>query len=159
NPVYTNTYYFPHFALGGGWQTALTYVNYSQQAATCQTSFYGDSGAALSVPFGGAAASSRNDVVAPGGELHQQSTVDPSGHQVNGWAIGQCTGPVKASLLYRLFSNGTATGEAGVNASSTPTTLFVTYGQTLTGLAFANPSNSTSATVTVTALNASGVTQ
>jgi len=159
NPVYTNTYYFPHFALGGGWQTALTYVNYSQQAVTCQTNFYGDSGTPLGVPFGGAAVSTRNDGVAPGGELHQQSTVDPSGPQVNGWAVGQCTGPVKASLLYRLFNNGTATGEAGVNASTTPTTLFVTYAQTLTGLAFANPSNSTAATVTVTALNGSGVTQ
>ena len=34
---FTNTYYFPHLALGGGWQTVLTYVNYSQQAVICQT--------------------------------------------------------------------------------------------------------------------------
>jgi hypothetical protein len=37
--------------------------------------------------------------------------------------------------------NGGAQGEAGVNASTTPAIEFVTFAQTLTGVAYANPSN------------------
>ena len=157
---FSTTYYFPHFALGGGWQTVLTYVNYSPGPATCQTDFYGDDGTPLAVPFADTGSSpTRTDSLAAGGELHQQSQVDPTGPQVNGWAIGQCTGPVKASLLFRLFSGGTAVGEAGVNATTTPSNQFVTYAQTLTGVAWANPSTTTGANVTISALNASGVVQ
>src|SRR5262249_28151159 len=100
------TYYLPHFAIAGGWQTVLTYVNYSNQTVSCTTSFFGDNGTPLAVDFGGGAATSRNDVLAPGGEIHQQSQANPNGSAITGWARGQCTGPVKASLLFRLFSNG-----------------------------------------------------
>src|SRR5215469_15734127 len=46
---FSTTYYFPHFALGGGWQTVLTYVNYSPLSVTCQTNFYADGGTPLAV--------------------------------------------------------------------------------------------------------------
>ena len=45
-------YYFPHIALGGGWQTTFTYINHLTQAVTCETSFFSDSGDPLVVPFG-----------------------------------------------------------------------------------------------------------
>jgi len=154
----TNTYYFPHFALAGGWQTVLTYVNYSPQTVTCTTNFFGDDGKPLAVSFGGAASATRVDILAPGGEIHQQSQANVNAAQVTGWAQGGCTGPVKASLLFRLFSGGTAVGEAGVNASTTPTTEFVTYAQTITGVAWANPST-TAATVTITAMDSTGTFQ
>ena len=36
-----------------------------------------------------------------------------------GWAQATCTGPVQASLLYRLYTSGTPTGEASVSAETT----------------------------------------
>ena len=63
---------------------------------------------------------------------------------------------MKASLLYRLYGANGAQGEAGVNASTNPTSEFVSFAQTLTGIAYANPSTTTTATVTITVLDATG---
>ena len=149
------TYYFPHLAVGGIWQTTLTYVNYSPQAVTCDTTFFSDSGAPLVVPFAGIAASSRRDTILPGASIHEQTQGDPLTPVAVGWAQAQCTGPVKASLLFRSYSQGIPTGEAGVNAMTSPTAKFVTFAETQTGVAFANPSTQP-ATITITALNTEG---
>ena len=150
-----STYYFPHLAFGGGFQTTLTYVNYSQQSVSCQTSFFSDAGAALPVPFGGAPAASRSDNLAPGADLHIQTQA--TGAAVTGWAQAQCSGPVKASLLYRLYDAQQAPkGEAAVNSMTTPATEFVSFAETQTGAAYANPSL-VPATVTITALDSSGL--
>jgi hypothetical protein len=80
-----------------------------------------------------------------------------------GWARATCSGPVKASLLYRLRnSEGAPTAEAGVNATAVPATRFVTFaeqgeGQFGTGVAYANPSD-TAAVITFTAKDADGET-
>jgi hypothetical protein len=153
--AYTNNYYFPHLAFGGGFETTLTYVNYSPQSVSCQTTFYSDAGAALQVPFSAGATSTRSDVLAPGASIHVQ-THGGANPLVAGWGQAQCTGPAKASLLYRLYNASVAQGEAGVNASTTPTTEFVTFAQTATGIAYANPSV-TAANVTITAFDANGV--
>ena len=63
---------------------------------------------------------------------------------------------VKASLLYRLYNGAVAQGESSINATTTTATEFVTFAQTATGVAYANPS-ATPATVTITALDATGV--
>src|SRR5581483_1334054 len=153
----SQTYYFPHLAIGGGWQTTLTFVNYSPQGVTCVTTFYSDTGAPLQVSFadGSVAGSSRTDMLAPGADLHVQTRASADVASLSGWAKSQCTGSVKASLLYRFYNGATAQGEAGVNATTTPATEFVSYAQTLTGLAYANPGSS-AVTVTITALDASG---
>jgi len=148
--------YFSHLALGGGWQTALTYVNYSPQTVSCQTSFFSDSGTPLAVPFGGTAATTRTDTLAPGATLHQESAADLNATVVTGWAQAQCSGPVKANLLFRLYSQGVAVSEASVNAMAAPASKFVTFAETRTGIAYANPSATQPSTVTVTALNAAG---
>ena len=45
-----------------------------------------------------------------------------------GWARATCSGPVKASLLFRQYNReGMPTGEAGVNATTVPATRFVTF--------------------------------
>jgi len=163
NPVastFNYTYYFPHFAVSGNWQTVLIYVNYSLDNVRCQTSFMDSTGAALAVPFASNAASGpqaiRFDNITSGGELHDISTADPTKPAVAGWAIGSCTGPVKASMLFRYFPNGiTASGEAAVNASTTGTTRFVSFAQSATGLAYANISPGP-ATVTVVAVDSTG---
>jgi hypothetical protein len=155
-PPLTSSYYFPQIAFGGGWQTTATYVNYSQQSVTCQTTFYSDSGASLLVPFGGTAVSSRIDQLAPGADLHQQTTADVAAAVSGGWAMAACSAPTKASMLYRFYKQGVAQGEAGVNAMTTLATEFVTFAETKTGVAYANPS-ATAATVTVTVLSSAGL--
>ena len=77
---------------------------------------------------------------------------------MQGWAQATCTGPVQASLLYRLYNAGVAVGEAGVNAETTATTEFATFAQTATGIAYANPSTTQSATVTVEVYSTAGTT-
>jgi len=75
---------------------------------------------------------------------------------VTGWAQAQCTGPIKASLLFRYYQGAAPQGEAGVNASTAGATEFVTFAQTQTGIAYANPSTA-SANVTIAVLDAGGL--
>ena len=150
-----STYYFPHLAIGGGWQTTITYVNYSPQSVSCQTQFLSDSGAPLLVPFDSAPTSTRTDLLPPGASIHQQTQSDVNATAVTGWAQTQCTGPVKATVLFRFFSQGVPVGEGSVTASTVPTTKFVTFAETRTGVAYANPS-ATAANVTITALDNTG---
>ena len=156
------TYYFPHLAVGASWQTTITYINYSPEEVTCQTDFLSDHGSPLMVSFAGlGTVDSRTDVLPPGGSVHQETDVDLSAPLAPGWARATCSGPVKASLLYRLRnSEGAPTAEAGVNAAAVPATRFVTFaeqgeGQFGTGVAYANPS-ATSAHVTFTARDTAG---
>ena len=92
---------------------------------------------------------SRTDVLPPGGSVHQETNVDLNASLAPGWARAVCSGPVKASLLYRLHkSEGAPTAEAGVYAAAVPATRFVTFaeqgeGQFGTGVAYANPSATT----------------
>jgi hypothetical protein len=148
-------YYFSHLALGGGWQTTLTYNNYSPQSVTCETAFFSNSGGALLVPFSGGAVSTRVDTLLPGGALHIESNADPNTAIVTGWAQAQCSGPVKASILFRSYEQGVATAEAGVNAMTAPATKFVTFAGTWTGVAYANPSTQPTQ-VTFTAFSSAG---
>ena len=159
----TTTYYFPHLAVGAGWQTTITYINYSPQEVTCQTDFLSDHGSSLMVSFAGlGAVVSRTEVLPPGGSVHEETNVELSAPLAPGWARASCSGPVKASLLFRRFEGGVPMGEAGVNAVTLPATRFVTFaeqgeGQFGTGVAYANPSD-TAALVTFMAKNVAGQT-
>ena len=158
----STTYYFPHLAVGASWQTTITYINYSPDEVTCQTDFTSDYGTPLMVSFAAlGTVVSRTDVLPPGGAVHQETNVDLNASLAPGWARVNCSGPVKASLLYRLHnSEGAPTAEAGVNATAVPATRFVTFaeqgeGQFGTGVAYANPS-AISVPVTFTARDAVG---
>ena len=158
----STTYYFPHLAVGASWQTTITYINYSREEVTCQTDFISDHGSPLMVSFAELGmVDSRTDILPPGGSVHQETDVELSAPLALGWARANCSGPVKASLLYRLHnSEGAPTAEAGVNATAVPATRFVTFaeqgeGKNGTGVAYANPSD-TAALVTFTARDADG---
>ena len=158
----STTYYFPHLAVGASWQTTITYINYSPEEVTCQTDFLSDYGSPLMVSFAGLGmVVSRTDVLPPGGSVHQETNVDLSASLAPGWARATCSGPVKASLLFRRHnSEGVPTAEAAVNAAAVPATRFVTFaeqgeGQFGTGVAYANPS-ATAAHVTFTARDTTG---
>lgn len=149
------SYYFSQLAVGGGFQTTLTYINYSPQEVTCVTNFYSDSGSALSIPFSEGPVATRTDALQAGQSVHDQTIGNPAA-VVEGWAQASCTGPVQASVLFRLYQAGVPVGEASVNAETAPTTQFATFAQTATGVAYANPSSTQSATVTFTVYNAAG---
>ena len=133
-------YYFPHIALGGGWQTTFTYVNYLTQAVTCETSFFSDFGDPLVVPFVGMADSERTDNIPPGGTIHEETAADLNAPGVAGWAQARCSRPVQASALYRFYQNGVPQSEASVIAMTEPASRFVTFADQDTGVAYANPS-------------------
>ena len=156
------TYYFPHLAVGASWQTTITYINYSPEEVTCQTDFISDDGTPLMVSFAAlGTVDSRTDILPPGGSVHQETNVDLSASLAPGWARATCSGPVKASLLFRRRnSEGAPTAEAGVSATAVPATRFVTFAeqgedQFGTGVAYANPS-ATAALVTFTARDTAG---
>ena len=111
-PTGDRIYYFPHLAVGAGWQTIITYINYSPQEVTCQTDFLSDDGTPLMVSFAGlGTVVSRTNVLPPGGSVHQQTNVELSAPLAPGWARATCSGPVKASLLFRQHnSEGLPTG-------------------------------------------------
>lgn len=150
-------YYFSQLVFAGGWQTTLTLINYSPQAVTCTTNFYSDTGGPLAVPFLQGTISTRTDILPPENSIHDQTIASLTAPVVEGWAQSSCTGPVEAGLLYRYYTNGVATSEAGVNAETAATTSFVTFAQTATGVAYANPSTTQSATVTLTVFSSTGV--
>ena len=143
-PAATQIYYFPHLAVGASWQTTITYINYSPQEVTCQTDFLSDHGTPLMVSFAGLGmVVSRTDVLPPGGSVHQETNVDLSAPLAPGWARANCSGPVKASLLFRQRNS------EGV-PTAVPATRFVTFaeqgeGQFGTGVAYANPSATSAA--------------
>jgi hypothetical protein len=152
----SQSYYFSDFAFAENWESTLTYVNYSQQTVTCTTKFYGDNGLPLAVPFAQGSVTTRTDVLAPGGSIHDPTTAPHTGAVIEGWAQAACTGPVQASMLFRQFNAGVPIAEAGVNAESASTTEFATFAQTATGIAYANPSTTQSATITFTVYNNAG---
>ncbi len=151
----SNNIYFSDFVFGENWESTLTYINYSPQTVTCTTNFYGD-GAPQAVPFAQGSVTTRTDVLAPGGSIHDQTTAPHTGTVLEGWAQASCTGPVEASMLFRQFNAGVPIAEAGVNAEALPTTEFATFAQTATGVAYANPSTTQTATITFTAYSNAG---
>ena len=153
----TQSYYFSDLAFAGGYQTTLTYINYGTQSVTCTTNFFADSGALLSIPFTQGTISTRTDILPPGGSIHDQTTANLNATATEGWARTSCTGPVQASLLYRLYQAGTAAGEASVNAEAAPTSKFITFAQAATGVAYANPSTTQSASITVAVFSVAGI--
>lgn len=157
------TYYFSQLTFAGGWQTTLTYINYSPQSVTCITNFYSDTGGVLALPFSQGTISTRTDILPPGGSIHDQTIASLTGTATEGWAQASCSAPVQANILYRLYQTGLPAGaapvplgEASLNAETAAATKFVTFAQTNTGVAYANPSTTQSATVTFTVFDETG---
>src|ERR1700693_4796764 len=98
----TLRYYFAHIASAGVWRTTFTYVNQTSLPVTCNTSFYSDTGSPLPLSFSGASLSSTSDTIPVGGTVRRQTDAQAIQPVVSGWAAANCTGPVKASALFRL---------------------------------------------------------
>jgi hypothetical protein len=150
------SYYFAHIAAADVWRTTFTYVNASTQTVTCNTSFFSDSGGPLTLSFNGSSLSSTSDTIPAGGTARRQTDAQTNMPVVTGWAAAGCTGPVKASALFRRYNGNVPLAEASVIAMTSPASQFVTYADQLTGVAYANPAQ-TAAIVTFTAKDRSGV--
>jgi hypothetical protein len=151
----TLTYYFAHIAVGDVWRTTFTYVNQTTLPVTCNTSFNSDAGSPLPLSFSGSSVSSTSDNIPAGGLARRQTDAQPNLMLTTGWAVANCTGPVKASALFRSYNGTVAQAEASVPAMLVPVSQFVTYADQTTGVAYANPSQ-TAATVTFTAKDSTG---
>ena len=149
------SYYFSHIAAADVWRSTFTYVNTSTLPVTCNTFFYSDLGSPLFLVFGGNSVSSTIDNIPAGGTARRQTDAQPGTSVVTGWARADCTGPVKASALFRSYSGTTPKAEGAVLAMTAPATRFVTYSDQTTGVAWANPSTGIAA-VTFTAKDATG---
>ena len=113
-PSQTNfTYYFAHIAAADVWRTTFTYVNAPAQTVTCSTSFLSDSGSPLPLSFNGSSISSASDTIPAGGTARRQTDAQPNLPVLTGWAEAVCTGPVKASALFRLYNGTTRGGGVG----------------------------------------------
>ena len=100
---------------------------------------------------------SRSDDLPPGGSVHQETNVELNAPLAPGWVRATCyrAGEGQPAVSSATTAKEMPTGEAGINAATVPATRFVTFaeqgeGQSGTGVAYANPSDTTTAFVTFT---------
>jgi YD repeat-containing protein len=154
---------FPQVADGGGYQTALLFLNTTDRQETGAIQFYSDSGTALVVKMaGGASGSTFAYSISPGGYLRMVTDGSPTDTHV-GWVLA--TPDVGASMpvsagVFSYTVNGILVTESGVPASI-PTTHARIYIDTSnghnTGLAVAT-ADASGATLNVNAFQTDGVT-
>jgi hypothetical protein len=124
----------------GRFRTTFTYVNVSAQPVSCTTFFYANSGDPLNLVVDGSSSSMLERTIPVGGTVRLQTDANPSARVVTGWARADCSGPIKASALFRDYPRGVAAGEASVIAMTSGARNFITFADQLTGVAYANPS-------------------
>jgi hypothetical protein len=133
-----------HIASGGGWQTTLTLVNTGASEATVNLNFYGDNGAAVSLPLSfpqgnsTATSSSASQSIAAGASLIvvlQDGAASPT----TGSAVLTTTGNVGGFAVFRYNPSGqeAVVPLETVNAPSY-VLAFDNTGTLATGLAIAN---------------------
>ncbi|MGA2434691.1 MAG: BACON domain-containing carbohydrate-binding protein, partial [Bryobacteraceae bacterium] len=133
-----------HIASGGGWQTTLTLVNTGAEAATVNLHFYGDNGAAVSLPLSfpqnstTATESSLSQSIAAGASLIVVLQ-DGAASATTGSAVLTTAGNVGGFAVFRYNPSGqeAVVPLETVNASSY-VLAFDNTGTVATGLAIAN---------------------
>ncbi len=150
------SYYFPQLAFGGGFQTTLTYVNYSPQSVTCQTMFYSDAGGALQVPFPGGLVSQRTDNLAAGADIHIETNAAAGSANQGGWAVGQCSAPVKGQPAVSPVHRHRAAGRSQCECHHHANHGVCDFCADVHGPCLRQSTPATAATVTIHALNSGG---
>lgn len=140
--------YFPHYAAGGGATTFFTIHNPSASPITVVTvdvALYRSNGSLFA----------SDQVTLPGGATQTVSFGGQTGPTDSGWAQLSSTGNFTASELFEIAG----ISNVGVLPSQTNTQLKLfafLSGGTRTGFAMANPSTTTSSSVTVQTANTAG---
>jgi hypothetical protein len=126
---------------GGRWQTALTFVNSNDAAASADLRLFGSDGGPLMVDFGAGLGSQFKITVAAKGSLTIASR--PTSLPVrSGWARVYSDVPLVGSASFRLWLGSQASQE--VTAPPTlPVIDYVSYANRDLGVAVANPNNRT----------------
>ncbi|MBI2817444.1 MAG: M48 family metalloprotease [Acidobacteria bacterium] len=150
-------FYFAHITDGGSddekWTTQIRFVNSNPFAVSGNLQFYSQDGTPLLVDLGGGSFSSFGEPVPAFGSLLLE-TKGTSPVLRTGFAKGTFDAPVQATAEFRLWKNGRFGTGVSVDGIS-PNTQFVTFADSSSGIAVANP-NSSAVSCTVQFLNASG---
>jgi hypothetical protein len=97
--------YFPHLADGGPagqrWQTRFTFTNPNTYLVGVTVDVYADNGAPLPLSFGGAPTANYTFLIPAGGTRIYRSTMS-SPTIVTGWAVARATGPVMATVAFKV---------------------------------------------------------
>jgi hypothetical protein len=123
--------------------------------ATVNVSFYGDDGKALKLDFGSGPVSALSNQKIPAGGLLTLTSKGTNPATVAGWAHATSDSPVVGSLVYRASQNGVPHWSVAT-ASSGPTYLYRTFGNSNLGVALANPSTTQTIHMKVSTMSASG---
>jgi hypothetical protein len=148
-----------HIADGQGWNTSVILVNTDTAPANFTIIFRNDAGAPLALPLGPDGNQTQlSGTIAPGGSrtLISQGT-SPS--LVTGWAELDTNSPIGGTAIFGFQSGGTLSEASVPIIPDTHTQFEIPFdgsaGLAL-GVAFANPSSSTSANITVSFNNPNG---
>ncbi|HTM49144.1 MAG TPA: hypothetical protein VL285_10700 [Bryobacteraceae bacterium] len=142
-----------HIADGGGWKTTIVLVNSDSQPAPFTLRFRGDNGAALRLSLGAdGQVTSLTGTIAPGGSRTIQ-TDGTNGTLVTGWAQLSTSFEVGGTAIFGAQVPGQPDSEAAVPIlAGGGDKLLLSFDGSFgfgTGVAFANPSASESANVSV----------
>ncbi len=133
--------YFPHFADGGAaaqkWQTTFTFVNVGLSSATVVLRLYNDNGGPPAIDFGSGPSSTQTFTVPSNGVRILRSRA-ASSTVVVGWASGDSTVPVQATVAFRMIVNGAPLQEITAEPSL-PTIVYTSAANKFLGIALANP--------------------
>ena len=148
------TQYFPHFVLGGGWITIFTIHNPSASAITVRLEMYNNDGSIFS-----------SDDVALNAGGTQSVSIPPPAVLTTGWARLTSVDSFSGTMLFKfLDSGGQLISQVGVLPSTTTDRLKIfgtVHNETgsNTGIAVANPSETSNSVLTVQRFNAAGLLQ
>ena len=160
-PVLVNematTLYFPQVADGGTYRTNFILVNPTSTPTTATLEFYSPNGSPLALPIEGFLRTSHGVSLNAKGVARFITDGTSSGVKV-GWVRVTCPVAIGGSSIFQTVVAGRITSEAGVS-SSPVASRFTTYVESLgsaeSGLAVANPNNS-SVTLTFNLRNSWG---
>lgn len=153
--VFSGDEVIPQFVVGGGWSTAVTLVNMSENAASFPVEFFTDAGQPLRVPIETLGNVTGVQITLPSKQTMTFSTGDGGANLLQGWALADFpTGQrIGGFAVFRQRSPGRPDFEAVVPIASQfenhSFLLFDNTGGFSTGISLVNPSRFTIATVTV----------
>jgi hypothetical protein len=144
---------------GQGWDTSLVLVNTDTAPANFTIIFRDDSGNALTLPLGPDGNQSQlTGTIAPGGSRTITSQGTSAG-LVTGWAELDTTSPIGGTAIFGFQSGGNLSEATAPIIPDTHTNFVFPFDGSAglgTSVAFANPSSSASANISVTFNNAAG---
>jgi hypothetical protein len=157
----------PHMAFGGQWTSGLSAISSGAATGSFSASFYGDTGAALALPFtGGLGNLSTLTTTVPTQGMKYYEAENASAAEQSGWALVTADDFVAAQVAFRRRTSGNLFYEAAVPSSGgysrfvmpfDVTTFAPNGAQLYTAFALVNLNPTATAQVACTARDQSGV--